>query len=162
MSHLKSLKNAVTGVSSEGILLMLPKTVPWLPSTLTQCPWEVSLPFLFNNWPEKWVRTHLNIFAVLLFSLKYLPVTNFTSSGRIQTIFYIWVSFVNVIEDQIRVNNRKNILQNRTHGIKQAIKSSGMTNLPVHNELSKLIKWCYFGPCFLLLMSDGNFPIVQF
>lgn len=32
-----------------------------------------------------------------------------------------------------------------------------ITNLPVHNELSKLVKSC-FGICFLLLMSDGNFP----
>lgn len=34
-----------------------------------------------------------------------------------------------------------------------------ITGLPVHNELSKLIKSC-FGVCFLLLMSDGNFPAV--
>lgn len=38
-------------------------------------------------------------------------------------------------------------------------KNQWITNLSVHNELSKQIKSC-FGICFLLLVSDGNFPAV--
>jgi len=45
---------------------------------------------------------------------------------------------------------KQTISQNITHGIKQAIQNNEMTNLPVHNELSKVIKSCYFWDLFFV------------
>lgn len=49
---------------------------------------------------------------------------------------------------KLGINNRKTLSENITQAVKQALQNSGVPDLPVYNELSKLIESRYFGGLF--------------